>query len=144
MEEPGSVLLSDGRVMTYFRTDADWQYVAYSSDGGETWGAARPSTLRSPRSPAAIVRLKDGRLAAVWNDHERFPHYRFGYVYHNGLRAPLTLGFSHDNGQTWTDRIDLETEGWNCYPFVREINGRLYIGYCYGQGMQNLRMIAVP
>lgn len=143
MEEPGSVQLSDGRVMTYFRTDADWQYAAYSSDDGETWGPAAPSSLRSPRSPAALERLKDGRIAAVWNDHESYPQYRFGYPYHNGQRAPMTLGFSSDDGKTWTDRVDLETEGWNCYPFLREYDGRLFIGYCIGGGMRTMRVISL-
>ncbi len=143
MEEPGSVQLSDGRVMTYFRTDADWQYAAYSSDDGETWGPAAPTSLRSPRSPATLERLGDGRIAAVWNDHESYPQYRFGYPYHNGQRAPMTLGFSSDDGRTWTDRVDLETEGWNCYPFLREYDGKLFIGYCIGGGMRTMRVMSV-
>ena len=144
MEEPGSVQLADGRVMTYFRTDADWQYASYSSDDGETWGPAAPSSLRSPRSPATIERLSDGRLAAVWNDHETYPEYRFLYPYHNGGRMPLTIGFSSDEGRTWRNRVDLEVADWNCYIFVREYDRTLYIGYCVGDGMRTMRVIAAP
>ena len=55
----------------------------------------------------------------------------------------MTLGFSSDDGRTWTDRVDLETEGWNCYPFLREYDGKLFIGYCIGGGMRTMRVMSV-
>ena len=143
MEEPGTIELKDGRLMTYIRTDADWQYVTYSSDSGETWSPVVASSLRSPRSPASLVRLSDGRIAAVWNDHEMHPENRFLYPYHNGSRAPLTLGFSEDEGRTWKERVDLESTGWNSYPFLREVDGRLIVGYSYGAGLNSLRLVSV-
>ena len=143
MEEPGMIELKDGRLMTYVRTDADWQYVTYSSDKGETWSPMKAGNLRSPRSPATILRLSDGRLAVVWNDHETHPENRFKYPYHNGSRAPLTLAFSSDEGRTWTNRIELEPTGWNSYPFLLEFNGRLFVGYSHGMGLDSLRLVPV-
>jgi len=144
MEEPGTIELKDGRLMTYIRTDADWQYVSYSSDRGETWSPVVAGNLRSPRSPASMLRLSDGRIAVVWNDHETHPENRFKYPYHNGSRAPLTLAFSDDEGKTWKDRTDLEQTGWNSYPFLSETGGRLLIGYSYGMGLDAMRLVKVP
>ena len=143
LEEPGTIELKDGRLMTYMRTNADWQYVAYSSDGGDTWTPLRPGNLRSPRSPALLKRLSDGRIAAIWNDHSRHPENRFKFPYHNGIRAPLTLAFSSDEGKTWNRWNDLETEGWSCYPFALETDGRLFVGYSMGNGLDTLRIVEV-
>lgn len=143
MEEPGTFAKADGTLVMYCRTNDDYQYWTESKDEGATWGPLVPSPLRSPRSPAAINRLSDGRLCCVWNDHENHPDYRFLFPYHNGGRQPLTVGFSSDDGRTWTDRIDIETEGWLCYPSFKEIGGRLFILYCFGDGMKSMRLTAL-
>lgn len=144
MEEPGTFAKTDGTLVMYCRTNDDYQYWTESKDGGATWGPLVPSPLRSPRSSATIGRLADGRLCCVWNDHENHPDYRFLFPYHNGGRQPLTVGYSSDDGRTWTDRVDIETEGWLCYPAFKEIDGRLFILYCFGDGMKSMRLTALP
>lgn len=67
-QEPGLVVLADGKILMYIRTNMDCQYYSISSDGGETWSPAVPSCLDSPLSPAQIKRIPGSdRLLAVWN-----------------------------------------------------------------------------
>ncbi|MBR3219027.1 MAG: exo-alpha-sialidase, partial [Thermoguttaceae bacterium] len=56
-QEPGLCELADGRILMNVRTDSRAQYFAYSTDGGQTWGAAFKSCIDSPRSPTLIKRL---------------------------------------------------------------------------------------
>ena len=141
IEEPGVVELKDGRLRMHFRTNANWQYVSFSSDGGRTWSPANPSTMRSPRVSATIVRLSDGNLYAAWNDHSRDPDFRFRMPYFNGECCPLTFGVSTDEGETWIPLVDIEREGHFCYPFIREIDGYVFMGYCCRIGMKDQRLV---
>ena len=65
LQEPGVVVLKDGRLMMFMRTSSGSQYLSYSSDQGENWSPPLPSSIRSPRSPASIeTDSQDGRSAA--------------------------------------------------------------------------------
>lgn len=144
-EEPGVVELKDGRLMMFARTDRGSQYVSYSSDGGDTWSAAEPSSLISPRSPAAVTRLSTGELAALWNDHEGHPEYVLEGPYGNGPRYPLVFACSSDEGKTWGGRVSVETAK-DCfsYPVIREFDGTLYFVYSVGGGLRDLRVVSLP
>ena len=56
-QEPCVVQLRDGRVMMSVRYDAGSQWMSFSSNEGQTWSKLKPSTLRSPVSPATIERI---------------------------------------------------------------------------------------
>jgi len=133
-QETGVVELKDGRVLMWARTDRGVQWAAYSTDGGETFGAPFAWNLFSPLSPATVTRLSNGRLVAVWNDHADHPEYaKAGPNWSFGVRAPLAIAFSDDEGTTWTERQLLETDmknGWYCYIACRETDGKLLLGYC--------------
>ncbi len=143
LQEPGAIELKDGRVLMWGRTGHGSQYFMYSSDNGDTWTPPAPSNMISPRSPASIIRLSTGILAAVWNDHSRFSDKRLQFPYHNGIRNPLTIGVSVDEGETWKNLVDIETEGWNDYVALREYDGNLYMVYSTGSHA-NLRVVAWP
>lgn len=67
-QEPGLCPLEDGRILMYIRTNAKSQFLAYSSDNGETWTKPEPSVLDSPLSPMLIKRIPgSGDLVAVRN-----------------------------------------------------------------------------
>jgi predicted neuraminidase len=54
-------------------------------------------------------------------------------------RSPLSILFSADNGETWPERIDVETEpGEFSYPAIIEVEAGLRISYTW-----NRRRIAV-
>ena len=144
MSEPTLAELADGRLMTYVRTPLGRQYRSYSSDGGETWTPFKPGPLASPAATCTIKRLSDRRLAAVWNDMSDSDQVRRMFPWHNGWRKPLALAFSDDDGQTWRDRVELETEGWCCMAFIAETRDALLVGYCIGDALDSLRVVRIP
>ncbi len=146
-QEPGVIELKDGRVLMYARTRHGRQWFYYSSDGCDTWTRGEPGSLWGPCAPATVTRLSNGDLFAVWNDHEgRQELVKKGPSWANGLRTPLTLAISKDEGKTWINRRVLEgnPKGWYCYIAVRELNGNLLLGYCAMKMLQHSRITTVP
>lgn len=146
-QEPGVIELQDGRVLLWARTDRGIQFAATSADGGETFGEMAPWKFYSPLAPATVERLSDGRLVAVWNDHEGHPEYRLlGPKWAGGVRVPLTIAFSSDDGASWTNRrvIEPDLNGWQCYIACREVKGNLLLGYCLKQNLAWSRLTFYP
>lgn len=144
-QEPGVVQLKDGRVLIYARTGHGRQWFFYSNDGCNTWTRGEPGSLWGPCSPATLKRLSNGDLVAVWNDHECAQELRAqdrGW----GLRVPLTVAISKDEGKTWIHRHTLEgnRKGWYCYFAVCEDRGNLLLGYCAMSGLAHSRITTVP
>ena len=149
VQEPGAVELKDGRVLLYARTDRGRQWFLYSSDGGETFSKGEAGSLYGPLGPATIKRLKGGGdLLAVWNDHEFAPELaKAGPSWAHGLRTPLTLAISKDEGKTWINRRTLEGDpkGWYCYFAVLEKDDALLLGYgAEGVQLNRSRLTRVP
>ncbi len=144
-QEPGLIELKDGRVLMYSRSVQGRQWFHYSSDGCVSWTNSVAGSLWSPCSPATITRLKNGDLLAVWNDHEN----RSGLAENSrqgmGIRVPLTLAISKDEGKTWINRRDLEGNagGMYCYIAVCETDDDLLLGYI-SRGLRDLRVTRVP
>jgi len=155
-QEPGAVELSDGRLLVWARTNDGCQYRAFSADGGATFGPLEPWNLVSPVSPASVKRLSDGRLVAIWNDHGRHPEYKkdgpgvpkevqAASAWGNGHRAPLTFAISTDDGASWHDHRDIETDasGWYCYTALFETESHLLLGYCARSGLKHSRIATI-
>lgn len=146
LQEPGVVPLKDGRLMLFSRTDAGCQYLSYSQDGGVSWTPPKPSAIRSPLSPASIKRIPTtGDLLLVWNDHTDIPP---GL---RGLRTPLTLAISRDNGQHWRRWGHLETNphGWYCYTAMAFTEYHVLLAYTAGDtrkdsGLSTLQLTRIP
>lgn len=96
-----------GRVCALFRSTGGRVYRADSEDDGSTWSAARALDVPNNNSGIDVARLPNGTLALACNPvGER-----------GGARTPLSLLFSDDGGETWPDRLDLETDpGEFSYP----------------------------
>lgn len=89
LDEPATVVLADGRVMTLMRAAGRRLYQAWSRDGGMNWSAPRPSQLTAHNSPAALWRLDGSRdVAVVWDDSAT-------------QRTPLAAALSRDGGKSW-------------------------------------------
>jgi len=152
-QEPGLFETTDGRIVIYFRTMEGRQWCAESSDGGLNWGAPMPTSLWGPLSPATIRRLKSGELICLWNDHEgRDDLRKAGPAWAAGVRTPLTIGLSTDDGRTWPRRCNLEdgydpqkvSRYWYCYSTLLELDDRLLVAYCAEDDLRHSRVKVVP
>lgn len=98
---------SPGRVHALFRSTDGRVHRSDSDDDGRTWSPARATTLPNNNSGLDVARLPDGRLALACNP-----------VAGNwAARTPISVLFSDDEGETWPERVDVETgPGELSYP----------------------------
>ena len=70
----------------------------------------------------SIARMDDGTLLLVYNP----------VTESWGARSPITIAESKDNGETWRDLCDLQTEpGEFSYPAITHAENKVYITYTY-------------
>ncbi len=87
-----------GKVHMLVRTTGGVIGRSDSEDNGKTWSTIKKTTLPNPNSGIDAAKLSDGTIALTYNpDTENW-----------GSRSPLSLTLSHDNGQTWAEKIDLD------------------------------------
>ncbi|MCA9837746.1 MAG: exo-alpha-sialidase [Trueperaceae bacterium] len=173
-----NIIELDNSLVALFRSRwADAIYLSRSYDDGKTWQGPKATSLPNNNSSIQAIKLNDGRLAMVYN-HSNFKDAssRRESLYDdldNGSpaktvsnlerqafwgtpRAPLSLIFSKDGGETWVDRKDLElgdgycltnnsVEGLNrelSYPSIFETRtGTLDIAFTYHRQMiKHLRL----
>lgn len=129
-QEPGVIELKDGRILMFIRASEGFQQYSYSKDQGETWSHIEQSTIHSPLSPASIVRIPStGHLFMVWNNNKTSDK-----AWHGGVRTPLTIATSKDEGKTWENIKNIETDpdGWYCYTAIHFTKNDVLLGYCAG------------
>jgi len=98
--------LRDGRLLGYMRTQLGAVFQTESRDGGVTWSKPQTTGLKAPESMPCLTRIpKTGDLLLVWNNSPYDPEFD-----HYGKRTPLTVAISRDDGRTWENFKDLETD----------------------------------
>ena len=146
LQEPGLIELKDGRLMMYARSSERRQWRLFSTDGGDHWTLPEPITEYSTTTvtPATYARLADGRLVVVFCDGS--VHAEKPILYER--RWPFTIGVSTDEGKTWKtkliERDDQDSPISTCYTAVREIDGKLFLAYCYRDWLATSRVTAIP
>ncbi|MCP4641877.1 MAG: exo-alpha-sialidase [bacterium] len=129
--EPTVAELGDGRLMMLIRTGLDQFWRAYSDDKGRHWRVIEPSGINASSAPGWLLRLKDGRLAFVWNQvkaegaAEPSKGKSGGQAFEvpaAWFREELSLAFSEDDGKTWTKPVVIAREpgGQVAYPYLHE------------------------
>jgi predicted neuraminidase len=183
-EVPGSlgsvhmnIVPRDDRNMVAFSRSrwADFIYSSRSRDGGHHWSRPQPTPLPNNNSSIQCACLSDGRLAMVYNHASaadatgrrsslydeiesaeiprRAPSRQ---AFWGAPRAPLSLAFSSDDGETWQNRIDIDTSDGYClsnnsikginrelsYPVLLEgSDGNLDIAFTwFRQGIKHVRL----
>lgn len=133
LQEPGIVVLKDGTVFLFSRTNKGVQYFSRSTDKGETWSPIEPGNIKSPLSPASIKRIPStGDLLLVWNNN--YQKERNG-----GRRTPLNVAVSKDEGRTWVKVKTVESDpmGWYCYTAIDFDDDYVLLGHCAGDTRTN-------
>lgn len=134
LQEPGVIELSEGALLSWFRTGAGCQYRSMSGDSGETWTAPEASPFQSPTSPLSMKYLADQQgIIAVWNDHSGrlLPA---GSSKDSWGRTPLVAAISRDNARSWTTGIAIEDspEHGFCYCAIHAMSDAVLLAYCAG------------
>jgi predicted neuraminidase len=121
--EPTVIQRADKSLLCFMRaggpkTHRIWQ--SESFDLGRTW--THPVTVSLPNPDAAVdlLKLKSGNVVLAFNNS-------------TVERCPLTLALSNDDGKTWVNFRDLETEGGAySYPSLTEAqDGAIHVTYTY-------------
>lgn len=109
-------------IHAYMRSGEGFIYESSSSDSGNTWSVPRPTTIPNNNSGIDLTRLDDGSLLLAHNPVQESW----------GLRSPLSLSLSKDNGCTWERLCDLECEpGEFSYPAIVSKGNRIHITYTW-------------
>jgi sialidase-1 len=104
--EPHIVELRDGRLMMVLRTQIGAIFKSYSCDGGANWSKPQTTGIRGPESMRCLKRIPtNGDLILIWNHSEFDPEYD-----HDGKRTPLTVAISKDDGESFENFKDIETD----------------------------------
>jgi sialidase-1 len=126
--EPKIEELKDGRLLMVMRTELGSVFKSYSGDGGCTWSKAQTTGLRAPESCPGLRRIpQTSDLVLIWNHSLYDPWFD-----HSGLRTPLSVAISKDEGDTWERIKDIETDPQ--WEFTNPITcvtgeGKLLIAY---------------
>lgn len=136
LQEPGVVVLPDGRLYGYFRTDRCFQYESFSSDDGKTWTIPVQSRFTSPDSPMLIFKNPySGIYYSVWNPIPNYNERNSGeQKWCHAGRNPFVIAQS-ENGIDFSSYTVLENEPEHgyCYPAVLFLNEHeMLMSYCCG------------
>ena len=114
--EPEVLELNDGSVLMIVRTQLGIIGSFRSTDGGETWGEQMSLDLKAPEAPATLRRIPStDDLLLIWNNT-----YSAG-AGHGGKRTPLTAAISSDEGKTWRNVRNLETDKSKTFSYTSTI-----------------------
>jgi len=143
--QPTVVQIDSRHFAAWFRDrKSQWVYRSTSSDGCH-WSKPEPTELPNNNASVQAFRLQNGHIVLVFNNsHDD----RSGPTPIPGLRKPLSIALSEDNGATWSYIRDLETgrPGFGIeeqrpktpgreeysYPTVTQTSdGRIHVAYTF-------------
>lgn len=153
--QPTVVMTSPGHYFAMLRSRAsDWIYQSTSEDGC-TWSKAQPSVLPNNNASVQLFRLKDGHLVLAFDNSHTSADNK---TPDEGLRKPLSVALSEDNGKTWSYVRDVETgrPGYGraemrpkqpgreeySYPSILQArNGKIYVSFTYRR--QTIKVVTI-
>ncbi len=138
------VEVENGKLVCFLRSRfADNIYISHSSDYGETWTVPKPTVLPNNNSSISAIKLQSGRIAIAYNPTHA-PNPIVGKVAWPGLRCPVAVALSEDDGKTWPIiRLMERGEGYigeeNStnnkqyeYPYIMQSkDGKLHLVFAY-------------
>lgn len=153
--------LSDGRLLLLLRTSWDRFWKAYSDDHGYSWRTIEPSNLDASSSCGYLRRLQSGRLVFAWNrvypegltEEEKANYPRTDPKYGvtekpaSWHREELSIAFSQDDGQTWTNPVVIAKQkgAYLAYPYIIERRpGEIWLATQNTKYFRNKTKVVVP
>jgi len=141
--EPEVVELNDGRILMIVRTQLGYIGKSYSSDGGDTWSKLESLGVRAPEAPSTLRRIPStSDLVLIFNDT-----FTPG-AGHGGKRTPLTAAISSDEGLTWKNVGNLESDASKTFSYtsLTFVRDRAVMSYWEsGEGRQlSCRFRSIP
>jgi predicted neuraminidase len=98
-----------------------------SDDYGQSWSSIYRTDLPNNNSGIDVVKLKNGTLVLAYNPTST-----------RGVRTPLTLSSSQDNGKSWSYLVTLENDSKTIdkqaefsYPAIIETNSGVAVTYTW-------------
>ena len=153
------VQLKNGKIWQLIRANWGFMEESFSSDQGITWSKPQKTNIDASSSPAALTRLKSGRLIMVWN--RMYPESKTTFPLIGGKEDPnlaetpsswqreeLAMAFSDNDGKSWTTPVIIakvykddsyvfkqwDTKRWLAYPHIFESRpGKIWIMTDYGE-----------
>lgn len=116
--QPSILKLKDGSLMAIGRTRNAQLAITYSFDNGDTWSKVTLCEMPNNNSGTDAVTLSDGRHALIYNDFETLSGTP------KGVRTPLALAVSTDDGRTWEKVMVLEDSPISQYSYPSIIEGK--------------------
>ena len=122
--------LSNSSLLMLIRTNFDYFWESLSMDQGRSWRILQKTDIDASSSPSYLLRLDSGRLCMVWNrlqasdgsPPERMSG-QYSEVEASWFRDELSIAFSDDEGQSWSEPQVVATNGerpFPCYPRMFE------------------------
>lgn len=128
--QPTVLFRKDGSLLALCRTRNGVIASTESHDSGKSWSPLKATSLPNPNSGIDAVTLRDGRQLLVYN-HSAPPPDRPT----KGLRYPLDVAISPDDGATWKHVLTLESvpnaSGYAYPAVIQSQDGRVHITYTW-------------
>ena len=116
--EPYAIELSKNKMMALIRTPMDFQYQAFSYDGGTTWTEQEPSVFHGSNTNPHMLKLSDGRSIVFWNNTQGLPELR-----HEKQMPPLPEVYSDGTGEDVFTNRDVN------HAAITDDAGETWIGF---------------
>ena len=118
---------SNGNVHMFMRSTAGYVYRSDSQDYGRTWTEPKSTGVPNNNSSVDVCEAGFGLLAMAYNP-----------VSGNwAARTPISLAFSKDNGDTWTEPISIEhsfaSKAGFAYPSLTRSPKGIYMSYTWNR-----------
>lgn len=139
INEPTIAECPDGSLLMLTRSSVGVLYASRSTDGGVTWSELEPTNIPSFAAPPYMRRLRDGRLALLWNPiagkggmAKTEEALKNDTPVPYGRRERLALMTSEDGGKSWSEPRSTVEDGkyGYCYPWMLQRQDDSLIIFC--------------
>lgn len=138
LHEPSVAELDNGTLLMLARSSAGRLYRSFSKDGGATWERLTPTQIPSFVAPPYLRKLRDGRIALLWNPivgeealQRANKHHMLKIPLGFDKRVRLAMMLTRDGHQWTAERVLAEdTIHGFCYPAMLELRSGQLLLFC--------------